>query len=65
MPQAPCVSDVYILFFIQGMKQRQNLSGTPEPGLKKAINRNDVEDYGHLVQEAMAKVSLKIVYYTI
>ena len=39
------------------MKLRQNLSGTPELGLKNAINRNDVDDYGHLVYEALQKVS--------
>ena len=41
----------------QGMKNRQNLSGSAELGLKNAItHRSNVDDYGHLVYEAMQKV---------
>ena len=41
----------------QGLKDRRNLSGTPELGLKNAItHRENVDDYGHLVYEALNKV---------
>lgn len=40
------------------MKDRENLTGTPELGLKNAItHRDNVDDYGHLIYEAMKKVS--------
>ena len=41
----------------QGLKDRRNLSGTPELGLKNAItHRENVDEYGHLVFEALNKV---------
>ncbi|XP_012940375.1 tetratricopeptide repeat protein 17 [Aplysia californica] len=41
---------------LEGMKARHNLSGTPELGLKNAItHRENVDDYGHLVFEALNK----------
>lgn len=40
------------------MKDRKNLSGTAELGLKNAIpHRDNVDDYGNLIYEAMKKVS--------
>lgn len=42
---------------VQGLKDRSNLSGTPELGLKNAItHRENVDEYGHLVYEALNKV---------
>jgi hypothetical protein len=39
------------------MKERRNLTGTPELGLKNAItHRDNVDEYGHLVYEALQKV---------
>ncbi|KAK0055172.1 tetratricopeptide repeat protein 17 [Biomphalaria pfeifferi] len=41
---------------LEGMKARHNLSGTPELGLKNAItHKENVDDYGHLVYEALTK----------
>ncbi|XP_059157800.1 tetratricopeptide repeat protein 17-like isoform X2 [Physella acuta] len=41
---------------LEGMKSRHNLSGTPELGLKNAItHKENVDDYGHLVYEALNK----------
>ncbi|CAL1533702.1 unnamed protein product [Lymnaea stagnalis] len=41
---------------LEGMKARHNLSGTPELGLKNAItHKENVDDYGHLVYEALNK----------
>uniref|UniRef100_A0A0B7BGE5 Tetratricopeptide repeat protein 17 n=1 Tax=Arion vulgaris TaxID=1028688 RepID=A0A0B7BGE5_9EUPU len=41
---------------LEGMKARSNLSGSPELGLKNAItHRENVDDYGHLVYEALNK----------
>ncbi|KAK6190158.1 hypothetical protein SNE40_002084 [Patella caerulea] len=38
---------------LEGVKDRHNLTGTPEWGLKSAITHQDnVDDYGHLVYEA-------------
>ncbi len=46
------------------MKDRQNLTGTPELGLKNAItHRDNVDDYGHLIYEALKKVSLLTLFY--
>ena len=40
------------------MKARTNLTGTPELGLKNAItHRENVDDFGHLVFEALMKVN--------
>ena len=40
------------------MKDRENLTGSPELGLKNAItHRDNVDDYGHLIYEALKKVS--------
>ena len=51
---------VYFLF--QGVRERSNLTGTPELGLKNAItHRENVDDYGHLVYEALKKVGLLLV----
>lgn len=45
-------------FFLQGMKDRLSLSGTPELGLKNAITYHDsVDEYGHRVFEALKKVN--------
>ncbi|XP_029638626.1 tetratricopeptide repeat protein 17 isoform X1 [Octopus sinensis] len=41
---------------LEGMKARKNLSGTAELGLKNAIpHRDNVDDYGNLIYEAMKK----------
>ncbi|CAE1321266.1 Tetratricopeptide repeat protein 17 [Acanthosepion pharaonis] len=41
---------------LEGMKDRKNLSGTAELGLKNAIpHRDNVDDYGNLIYEAMKK----------
>ena len=46
-----------IWLITQGLKDRRNLSGTPELGLKNAItHRENVDEYGHLVFEALNKV---------
>ena len=43
--------------WFQGMKDRENLTGSPELGLKNAItHRDNVDDYGHLIYEALKKV---------
>ena len=42
----------------QGLQNRANLSGSPELGLKNAIaHRDNVDDYGNLVLEALVQVS--------
>ena len=39
------------------MYERQNLTISPELGLKNAIpHRDNVDDYGHLIYDAMKKV---------
>ncbi|BFZ05335.1 hypothetical protein BsWGS_08373 [Bradybaena similaris] len=49
---------------LEGMKARSNLSGTPELGLKNAItHRENVDDYGHLVYEALSKNSTSWILY--
>ena len=49
---------VFWWFYLQGIKERQNLTGSPELGLKNAItHRDNVDDYGHLIYEALKKVS--------
>ena len=49
----------YYYFIIQGVKERRNLTGSPELGLKNAItHRDNVDDYGHLVYEALKRVIL-------
>lgn len=46
-----------IVYLVQGMKDRSNLTGQPELGLKNAItHRDNVDDYGHLIFEALQKV---------
>lgn len=41
---------------LEGLKARTNLTGSPELGLKNAItHRESVDDYGHMVFEAMMK----------
>ena len=48
------------VFIFQGMRDRHNLSGSPELGLKNAItHRDNVDDYGNLIYEALKKVSGK------
>ena len=49
---------------LEGMKDRVNLSGSPELGLRNAItHRENVDDYGHLVYEALKKNSTSWVLY--
>ncbi|XP_064604076.1 tetratricopeptide repeat protein 17-like isoform X2 [Liolophura sinensis] len=49
---------------LEGMKDRENLTGTPELGLKNAItHRDNVDDYGHLIYEAMKKNKTSWVLY--
>ena len=61
--EKPLRCKIWNLFYlywclIQGMKERANLSGSQELGLKNAIaHRDNVDDYGHLVYEALLKVS--------
>lgn len=44
---------------VQAMVNRSNLPGSPELGLKNAIaHRDNVDDYGHLVTQALLKVRL-------
>ncbi|XP_067656213.1 tetratricopeptide repeat protein 17-like isoform X4 [Haliotis asinina] len=70
-PMAPVCLDVTDLNYsihafehLEGLKDRQNLSGTPELGLKNAItHRENVDDYGHLVYEALQKNKTSWVLY--
>ncbi|XP_041366225.1 tetratricopeptide repeat protein 17-like isoform X2 [Gigantopelta aegis] len=49
---------------LEGLKDRSNLSGTPELGLKNAItHRENVDDYGYLVYEALQKNKTSWVLY--
>ncbi|KAK7486422.1 hypothetical protein BaRGS_00022346, partial [Batillaria attramentaria] len=49
---------------LEGLKDRRNLSGTPELGLKNAItHRENVDEYGHLVYEALNKNKTSWVLY--
>jgi len=46
-----------VLFNIQGMKDRKNLTMSPEVGLKNAISHGDnIDKYGHLLNEALQQV---------
>ncbi|XP_064634712.1 tetratricopeptide repeat protein 17-like isoform X2 [Lineus longissimus] len=41
---------------LEGVQQRRNLTGTPELGLKNALTfRDNIDDYGHLICEALDK----------
>jgi tetratricopeptide (TPR) repeat protein len=70
-PRAPfCTNTINVDFsmhafeHLEGMKDRQNLSGTPELGLKNAItHRDNVDDYGHLIFEALHKNATSWVLY--
>ncbi|XP_025087686.1 tetratricopeptide repeat protein 17-like isoform X2 [Pomacea canaliculata] len=49
---------------LEGLKDRRNLSGTPELGLKNAItHRENVDEYGHLVYEALNKNTTSWILY--
>ncbi|ELU07397.1 hypothetical protein CAPTEDRAFT_113465 [Capitella teleta] len=71
LPREPECSDMVDLDYsihafehLEGLKARSNLSGSPELGLKNAItHRDSVEDYGHLVHEAMHKNKTSWVLY--
>ncbi len=61
----PVLSSVYTCIYLrvscacvlQGIKERHNLSGSAELGLKNAItHRDNVQDYGHLIYQALRKV---------
>ena len=46
---------------LQSMQNRENLTGAPELGLKSAIvHRDNLDDYGDLVYEALAKVCVSL-----
>jgi hypothetical protein len=46
------------LILLQSMQIRDRLTGSPELGLKSAIvHRDNVDDYGDLVYEALSKAS--------
>ncbi|KAL8577739.1 hypothetical protein ACOMHN_065556 [Nucella lapillus] len=67
-PDCQAVTDldfsIHAFEHLEGLKDRRNLSGTPELGLKNAItHRENVDDYGHLVQEALNKNKTSWVLY--
>ncbi|XP_076450500.1 tetratricopeptide repeat protein 17-like isoform X3 [Babylonia areolata] len=67
-PDCQAVTDldfsIHAFEHLEGLKDRRNLSGTPELGLKNAItHRENVDDYGHLVQEALSKNKTSWVLY--
>ena len=44
---------------LEGMKDREKLTGTPELGLKNAITYQDnVDEYGHRIYEAFKQVRI-------
>lgn len=52
---------IFVIYALQGMKDRLSLTGTPELGLKNAITYHDsVDEYGHRVQEALQAVSYQL-----
>ena len=48
---------VHAFEHLEGMKDREKLTGTPELGLKNAITYQDnVDEYGHRIYEAFKQV---------
>ncbi|XP_070200043.1 tetratricopeptide repeat protein 17-like isoform X3 [Littorina saxatilis] len=67
-PDCQTVTDlefsIHAFEHLEGLKDRSNLSGTPELGLKNAItHRENVDEYGHLVYEALNKNETSWVLY--
>ena len=51
---------VHAFEHLEGMKDREKLTGTPELGLKNAITYQDnVDEYGHRIYEAFKQVTIR------